>query len=217
MDIDVNVRLEKIDKYEDSLIFSIPMEYFWNKLSEEDLLKIASDFVSTGYLSKVLKDLVNEDCVKYHYLSYLDTGVLEFKETLLNLVDELKDNYVKDLHEVEMRKWWSVGRSIEKIITILFPERKVGYTTDPHDEDFYIYDNDNNEDNKMCINLLSGTVYMKNEKTNGRDIDDYFYDLRKQLEDIVKWRDTYKNWYYQLKDENEKLKAQIDNKLFLLT
>jgi len=152
-DKDVNVKLEDVNN-STNISLSIPMEYLWNKLSEDDLFNITKMFISNGYLTKIIKELINEESIEYGaFGSYFDKEYIIFKETLISLIDELKENYVNDLKEIEKMRWWSIGRSVERVIKIIYPDRKISYSVDPYDKGFYIIDKDNNDDNVLIINF----------------------------------------------------------------
>jgi len=208
-DKDVNVKLEDVNN-STNISLSIPMEYFWNKLSEDDLFNITKMFISNGYLTKIIKELINKESIEYGALgSYLDKEYIIFKETLISLIDKLKESYVNDLKEVEKMRWWSIGRSVERIIKIIYPDRKISYSVDPYDKGFYIIDKDNNNDNVLMINFIDWSYSINNEKVNGKDADSYFYSIYTELNRISRERKEYIGKWLNSKEENDKIKKNI--------
>jgi len=208
-DKDVNVKLEDVNN-STNISLSIPMEYLWNKLSEDDLFNITKMFISNGYLTKIIKELINEESIEYGaFGSYFDKEYIIFKETLISLIDELKENYVNDLKEIEKMRWWSIGRSVERVIKIIYPDRKISYSVDPYDKGFYIIDKDNNDDNVLIINFSDWSYSINNEKVNGKDADSYFYNIYTELNNISRERKEYIGKWINSKEENDKLKKNI--------
>lgn len=207
-DKDIEVRLENVNSSQ-NLNFSMPIDYFWNGLNEDSLLKVAMQFVEKGFINKVLKQMIDEpaDCNKA--LSSTNPNILEFKEMLINLSGDIKNSYSEDMKYKEMVRWWKIGRAFQYLIETIMPERKITCTTNPHDDDFYIFDNENNKDDQLCINILDMTYYVANEKTNGKKIDNYIYELRKKLNDIIEQQKSTSKWNSELYKENEELKKKL--------
>jgi len=147
-DKDVNVKLEDVNN-STNISLSIPMEYLWNKLSEDDLFNITKMW------------------------------------------------------------WWSIGRSVERVIKIIYPDRKISYSVDPYDKGFYIIDKDNNDDNVLIINFSDWSYSINNEKVNGKDADSYFYNIYTELNNISRERKEYIGKWINSKEENDKLKKNI--------
>jgi len=208
-DKDVEVRLETINKNSQNLNFSMPLDYFWNNLSEDDLSEIAKQFVSGGFLTKVLKELINEPSLPSVMFGSTDQNYIEFKQTLIGLVDDLKESYVKDLEESEMRRWWQVSRSLDKIVKTICPDRNIHCVTQPHVDGFLIIDKDRNKDGQLYLNLLDWTGNISNEKTNGKDADNYFYEFRKELVNII----DRKNRYYEIMEDYRIKNLKLEGKI----
>ena len=208
-DKDVEVRLETVNKNSQNLNFSMPLDYFWNNLSEEDLSEIAKHFVSSGFLTKALKELIEEPSLPSVMFGSTDQNYIEFKETLINLVDDLKESYIRDLEQAEMHRWWQVSRSLDKIVKTICPDRNIHCTTQPHIDGFLVIDKDRNKDGQFNINLLDWTCYTSNEKTNGKDADNYFYDVRRELLNIIDSRDRYYKIMEEYRIKNLKLESKI--------
>ena len=108
-----------------------------------------------------------------------------------------------------MRRWWSIGRSVERIIKILFPERNISYSVSPHRDGFYIFDRDAKNESLLSINMFDWTCSINNEKVNGKDANDYFYNIREKLSNIVKDRNDYMGYLVKCREENRELKEKI--------
>lgn len=208
-DNDVKVKLENEKDKSQNLVFSLPLDYFWNRLNEEDLFEIAKQFMCEGYFTKVLKDFIEEPAEQRGFLTtYTDANILKFKEELIKLAEPLKEKYIEDLRDNEQRRWWQIGRSIKKVIEILFPERNIQYNINPYTDDFYIIDKDNANDNVLTINIFDFNCYIKNE-SKGVDADDYFYKIKEKLNYIIQDKDRYSKLFNQFREENEQLKRKI--------
>jgi len=206
-DNDVNIKLEDVNNSR-NVCFSIPIDYLWKRLSEEDLLEITTNLVSSGFLTKTLKKLIEAPALDNSIFSSTDKSIIEFKEVLISLIDELKESYVKDLEISEMKRWWSVGRSIERIIEIIFPEKKIRYSFNPHEDGFYIID-ESNSDKVLNINLIDLTCSVNNEKVNGKDGSSYFYNIAIELKKITRERQEYLDNWVKSREENKELKNKI--------
>ena len=206
-DRDVNIKLEDVNNSR-NVCFSMPIDYLWKRLSEEDLLEITTNLVSNGFLTKTLKKLIDAPALDSSIFSSTDKSIIEFKEVLISLIDELKESYVQDLEISEMKRWWSVGRSIERIVEIIFPEKKIRYSFNPQEDGFYIID-ESNSDKVLNINLIDLTCSINNEKVNGKDGSSYFYNIARKLELITRKREKYLDNWIKDRDENKELKNKI--------
>jgi len=84
-----------------------------------------------------------------------------------------------------------------------------------HNDRFLVIDKDRNKDGQFYINLLDWTGNIINEKTNGKDADDYFYEFRRELVNII---DSKKRYYdlmeeYRIKNLNLECKIRELEKL----
>jgi len=206
-DNDVNIKLEDVNN-SSNICFSMPIDYLWKRLSEEDLLEITTNLVSNGFLTKTLKKLIDAPALDSSIFSSTDKSIIEFKEVLISLIDELKESYVQDLEISEMKRWWSVGRSIERIVEIIFPEKKIRYSFNPQEDGFYIIDGENS-DKVLNINLIDLTCSVNNEKVNGKDGGGYFYNIAMELKKITRERQEYLDNWIKDRDENRELKNKI--------
>ena len=206
-DNDVNIKLEDVNN-SSNICFSMPIDYLWKRLSEEDLLEITTNLVSSGFLTKTLKKLIEAPALDNSIFSSTDKSIIEFKEVLISLIDELKESYVQDLEISEMKRWWSVGRSIERIVEIIFPEKKIRYSFNPQEDGFYIIDGENS-DKVLNINLIDLTCSVNNEKVNGKDGSSYFYNIAIELKKITRERQEYLDNWIKDRDENRELKNKI--------
>lgn len=193
--------------------FLMPLQYMWDSMSNEDAYEFSKELIRTGRMTEPLIEAIK----------WSDhTGEeKELKEKLISHLDEFKESYINDVNSKNNYTWWSIGRGIDKFMSIIFPERKFNYSTDTERERFFIIDSTKSEDPKeeLVIDIINGTVSVDNSPSNEVEFERYIKDfadkIKRQQEDYKNYDELRTN-YWKVKDdlhEANKTILKLENKL----
>lgn len=194
------------EDHQDKISFTLPLQYMWDNMSEDDLIEFAKIMIYSGKFKTVLLDALNS-CEP-------DREVIELQELLISRLDELKEGYVENFRQQNNYIWWSIGRGLVKLLEEIYPDRKFNYSVNYDGKTFHITDLSQSDEpkNELVLDLFSMTCSIDKSPANTQEFERY---IKKLAEEIHKCKSENKKYwdivkeYYATCDELQKAKRRI--------